>query len=303
MKKLIICIAVVLIASTMAGCSSSHLKANMTAIKNVYTSIKSMSGTAVVREGNSNDTVLFTFVKPNEFLEWYSTKNRVIVYNGSAELIQDNSGKKILNEKPFNPFDYGKILNGGKAYVSGNSVIVENNLGKVWLNEKYLPEKIEWNRGISVKIVKLNINGYGDRKIIEDFMGKSKKEKANRLVSINEAEREVGFELVIPTYTNNCRFVGAIVSNVSSSKVVTLYYGDMSNSNLLTLVEAKNFSVLNEVCGMEKKSETTVNGVKVYVGRALNRWNAYEFSKDGLAIIVYGNLSPQEMLKVVESMI
>ena len=304
MKKLLLLCLVLMFASAITGCSSSHLKANMTQIKQVYGSIKSMSGTAIVREGNANDTVLFTFVKPNKFLEWYSSKNKVIVYNGSFELIQDSSGKKIVKEKPFNPYDYGKILKNGKAYVSGNSVVVENSLGKVWLNEKLLPEKIEWKNGITVRIVKLNINGYGDEKIIEDFMGTNKsKEKPNRLVSIGEAEKLAGFSLVIPAYTDSCRFIGAIVSNSSGVKVVTLYYGEMNTNKLLTIVESPSKKVLYNTSGMKEQGTKEINGVKVSYGIAFGKWLAYAFSVKNVSVIVYGNLTKQEMVKVVGSMV
>ncbi len=301
----LIAILAILAASFTAGCSSSHLKANMTQIREKYDSIKSMSGTAIVKEGNSNDTVLFTFVKPNEFLEWYSSKNKIIVYNGSVELIQDNTGKKIVKEKPFNPYDYGKILNGGKAYVSGNSIIVENSLGKVWLNEKLLPEKIEWKRGVTVEIAKLSINGPKDEQIILDFMGGKKESapKANRMVSIPQAERMAGFNFILPKYTSTCRFIGAIVSNSSGTKVVTLYYGDMNTNRLLTIVESPNEKVLYNVSGMSGQSTIEIGGIKVTSGVALGKWQAYGFRVDNVSVIVYGNLTKQEMLKVLESMI
>jgi len=304
MKKLLLLCLVLMLASTITGCSSSHLKANMTQIRQTYSSIKTMSGTALVKEGNSNDTVLFTFVKPDKFLEWYSSKNKIIVYNGSFELIQDSSGKKIVKEKPFNPYDYGKILQNGKAYVSGNSVVVDNSLGKVWLNEKLLPEKIEWKNGITVRIVKLNVNGYSDEKIIEDFMGSNKsEEKPNRLVSMGEAEKLAGFSLVTPAYTDNCRFIGAIVSNSSGVKVVTLYYGEMNTNKLLTIVESPSENVLYNTSGMKKQGTTEINGVKVDYGVAFGKWLAYAFSVKNVSVIVYGNLTKQEIVKVVSSMV
>ncbi len=311
MKRLLPLVILLFLASMVMGCSSTHIKVNMTQIKEKYSSISSMSGTAIVEKGNSRDTVIFTFVKPDSFLEWYSTKNRIVVYNGSFELIRDSSGTRTIKTKTFNPYDYGKILNNSKAYVQNNSIVVENELGKVWLNRSLLPEKIEWNRGVTVKIVRLNVNGRGDRRIIEDFMGTKKSgngaEKANRLVSLSEAEKEVGFNIITPVYTDGCRFVGAIVSNVSGVKVVTLYYGEAGSKKLLTVVETTDRATLNSVCGMSSNSngssEITVGGVNVKVGKALGKWNAYEFELNGVAAVVYGNLPSQEMVKVVSSMI
>ncbi|RUM34756.1 MAG: hypothetical protein DSY33_01400 [Archaeoglobus sp.] len=304
MKKLLLAVTVIILTSAITGCSNAHLKANMTQIKEKYSSIESMSGTAIVKCRNSNDTIIFTFVKPDKFLEWYSTKNKMIVYNGSVGLIRDSTGTRKLNEKPFNPYDYGRILMNGKAYVSGNSIVVENDLGKVWLNKNLLPEKIEWNRGITVKIIKLSINGKGDEKIIEDFSGTSSREqKPNKLVSMSEAKREVNFSIISPNYTDGCKFVGAIVSNISGVKVVTLYYGEMNSNKLLTIVEAKNISILDSVCGMKKTYETNINGVNVKVGTALGRWRAYKFKVNGVAVVVYGNIPAQETISVVKSMI
>ncbi|GEM_PF-2223920 len=287
------------VAIATSGCSSSHLKANMTQIKEMYNSIHSMSGTAVLKEGNLNDTVIFTFVKPNKILIWYSTKNKMIVYNGSSGLITSGGKVKKFKEKPFNPFDYGEIINNGKAYVSGNNIIVENSLGKVWLNEKLLPVKIEWKKGVFVKIVNISINGLGDEKIISDLMGGKHKEKANRLVSIGEAEKMVNFSLIVPKYTAGCKFIGAIVSK----DIVTLYYGNENSKSLFTVVEAKNISYLENTCGMIVKSKIELNGITVKVGKALGKWDACGFEKDGIGVIVYGNVGSEEIIKIVRSII
>ena len=313
MKRLLPLVILLFLASMVMGCSSTHIKVNMTQIKEKYSSISSMSGTAIVEKGGSKDTVIFTFVKPDSFLEWYSTKNKIIVYNGSFELIRDSSGTRTIKTKTFNPYDYGKILNNSKAYVQNNSIVVENELGKVWLNRNLLPEKIEWYRGVTIKMVRLNVNGRGDERVIEDFMGTKKSgniaEKANRLVSLSEAEKEVKFNIIAPAYTDGCRFVGAIVSNVSGVKVVTLYYGEAGSKKLLTVVETTDRATLDSVCGMSSNSngngssEITVGGVNVKVGKALGKWNAYEFKLNSVAAVVYGNLPSQEMVKVVSSMI
>jgi len=308
MKRLLPLVVLLFLASMVMGCSSTHIKVNMTQIKEKYSSISSMSGTAIVKKGSSKDTVIFTFVKPDSFLEWYSTKNKIIVYNGSFELIRDSSGTRMIKTKIFNPYNYGKILNNSKAYVQNNSIVVENKLGKIWLNRNLLPEKIEWSRGITIKIVKLNINGRGDERVIEDFMGTKKSgnvaEKANKLVSLSEAEKEVNFNLLAPVYTGGCKFVGAIVSNVSGVKVVTLYYGEAESKKLLTVVETTDRATLNSVCGIgNSSSEITVKTINVNVGKVFGKWSAYEFELNNLAVVVYGNLPSQEMVEVVSSMI
>ncbi len=288
----------IVLAVTISGCSTSQLKANMTQIKEVYSSINSMSGTAILKDG-TNDTVMFTFVKPDKLLIWYSTRNEMIVYNGTAGIFVKGGKTEKIKEKPFNPFDYDKIIENGKAYVSGNNIVVENGLGKVWLNEKLLPVKIEWKRGVEVKILKLSINGQGDEKIIEDLMGNKKEEKVRKLVSISEAEKLAKFSLILPEYTANCRFIGAIVSN----GIVTLYYGNENSKELFTIVEAENSSLLNESCGMIVKSIESVNGVNVKVGTALGKWNAYGFRENDVSVIIYGNVGNGEMIKIVESML
>ncbi len=260
--------------------------------KKKYAEMQDMSGEAILSSGGVNTTVYFAFKKPASFV--IASGDFLIASNGSVEWVYYGKNNSYMTRSPEKPvFDYGDILN-GSTRKEGDYYVVSGEKGEVWLDRNFLPVKIK-KGGVVIEFTKLSINtGISDDEFtFAPPKGAEKAETNEKLLSMEEAEKEVNFSILVPSYTSNYTFVGVLVFKFSGNEVVNIYY--KNGNKVLVIAESPAFIPLS-------------GGERIAIGNTSARIAEFEgnvllkLRVNNIDITISGNLSREEIVRIAESL-
>jgi outer membrane lipoprotein-sorting protein len=298
-----------------------------------YDSINDMSCKMVMTmnvQGNF-ETISYDYKykKPNKY--YMESDDSIIVSDGNTMYVYDkkqNTYMKI-DAPPKQKGDYGALIKNmfdlydieyvGDEKVSDRdcyvlklnpknktgSIVVSGGALKMWVDKEYWqPLKIEMNGdGFSSTIeyqnVKYNVGLSDDvfkftppkdAKLIENGIPKE--------MTIEDAQKEVPFKILVPKYTAGYEFKSAIPNEQNGVESVILQYVNTDENDAIVIIESNS-----------KNSNSIPNAEKVKIGNIDGEYaksmggSMLSFKKDGIVVVIIGNLEKEELIKIGESMI
>ena len=315
----------------LVGCTQMSPKEIAKKMEKKYNAIKDMKGTMVItmdiRGKKISETIRFAMKKPNKY--WSDSNTTTIVSNGTVMWIYDKKRNevtmlKLPKTKP--KFDYGKFIesvlksndvkllgsdsvNGRDCYVievipKNKSVLIEKE--KIWIDKKYwCPIKIE-----TITKVGSTTFEYRDLKFntgIPDSLFEFKPPKGAKIVrglttflrsnlTIEEAQKEVNFTILVPRYTAGYEFDGARVMKFGGKEIVILYY--KKDGNVIDVFESKGYNCTP----LPNATVINVNGTKMELKVAFGR-GILKFCKGDIVVTVVAKLPKDELVRVGKSLL
>ncbi|AEA46949.1 LolA family protein [Archaeoglobus veneficus] len=285
----------VILAAIFACCTTTNV---LEEAKKKYNEIQDMSGEAVIKSGDVEKIVYFAFKKPRSFM--LAGKDEVLtVSNGSVEWVYYGKNNSYVIKSPERPpFDYGDILKNGTARKEGEYYIIESDSGSVWLDESFLPVKIE-RSGVVIEFRQLNVNtGINDKDFtfVPPMDAEKKEPRPEKLLSLDEAQKEVNFSIVVPTYTAGHDFIGALVFKFDDSEIVNLYY--RLGTSTLIIVESTSPAVM-PLSGEENVTIGNTTGQIAEFGDS----TMLRFKIEDIEVTISGKLDRSEIMRIASSML
>ncbi len=262
-----------------------------------------------------NLSYVYAFEKPNKFYI-YDTKTGIKeICNGTTEAIYSEKGVRViikfLNSSKIHKEFYTKIIdivkNGKVVYgekLADGYYLEINRSGnnyKLWVNEEFLPVKLEYtihpnSMFVSVNVVEVYRNASINNVDSNQFNIKIPKKNIEYSYvcdNFEQAERYLSFKPVVPSYTDDLKLYGVLVIKNNND---TLFARYVKNPNI-----PKNYLYITEKTGTAQiigSKVANVNGTEVYsIG------NYYSFKKGKVFVSVLSDLSKNEVLKIIKSMI
>ena len=335
MKKIFVLMGLITLTFGIffAGCTE-QMSADQIAKKmeEKYNSITDMSCKMVmttnIQDNSKSIIYAYKYKKPNKV--YMENNDTIMVSDGKTIYVYDkkqNTYMKI-DAPPQQNWDYGALIKNmfdlydikyvGDEKVSNRDCYVleltpKNKTGnmavnmgalKMWVDKEYWqPLKIEMNgKGFSSIIeyqdVRYNI-GIGDdafkfappkdAKLIENNMPKE--------MTIEDAQKEVSFNTLVPKYTAGYEFKSATPNKYGGEESVILQYA--KDENHVIVIMESNSGNNNNMPNAEKVKIGDIEGeyIKSIGGSVLS------FKKDGVVVAIVGNLEKEELIKIAESMI
>ena len=330
MKRLWACLAVLLVATLIAGCAQMSAEDIAKKMEEKYKAIKDMKGemvTTVYVQGKKIVRVTkFAMKKPDKF--WSDSENYTIVSNGTVMWIYDKK-KNIVTEtklpKTNRPkFDYGelikdlmsknnvKLLGSEKVYGRDCYVIEATPKNrtfyvkqKLWIDKEYwYPLKIESDCGlfkttIEYKDMKFNTgipDSFFNFKPPEGVKVVEKKVMLPKKLTMEEAQKRVNFTIITPRYTAGYKFEYAYVFKYDGNEEVILHYS--KDGQKLTVVESRGYHHTY----LPNATKVNINGTTVEISNMFGI-NIARFCKGNISITISAKLPKDELISIVESMI
>jgi outer membrane lipoprotein-sorting protein len=287
-----------------------------------------MIATTNVQGAEVTDEIEISIKKPNKFRSEDKKRGVITVSNGEVTWVYDvkkgEATKATLDGSGDLPdFDYGQIIKEllmdndatllGEEKLSGMSCYVIEVTPKkdtyltgqkIWVDKKYwLPIRIETDFGdfkSSVEYTNVSFNtGISDGefefsppagvKIIEP------ETKLPNQVSVEDAENNVNFTILNPSYTAGYEFSGATVSNFGAESISMIY---TKGGKTITITQATS-QENHPLPDAESVSIGETEGELTYIfGNKLLR-----FSYSEINVMITGTISKEELIKVAESMV
>lgn len=329
MKKVVILVLAVFISGLMLGCTQMSAEEIAKKVEEKYNTIKDMKGTMVIitdfHGKKKVEEIEFAMKKPGKF--WQEGNNYTIVSNGKTMWIYDKSRNEVIKvslpeKRP--KFDYGEIVKDllkrnevkllGSDKVDGRDcyvieVIPKNKTfyveQKLWIDKEYwYPLKIEINYGefnstIEYKDVKFN-TGIPDSffefkppkgaKVVEQSISPPKK------LSMEEAQKQVNFTVIVPKYTAGFKFDYAYVFKFGSREMVSLYY--TKDGRKLVITESKGYPKMP----LTNATVINVNGTKFEIAQVFGK-SILRIRKGDFEVTVSAKLPKDELIKIGESIV
>ncbi len=329
MRKGVVLVLAMLLAGLVLGCTQMSAEEIAKKVEEKYNAIKDMKGTMIIiTDFNGKkkvEVIRFAMKKPDKF--WQEGENYTMVSNGRITWVYDKSHNEVIKvstpkERP--KFDYGELV---KDLLKGNEIKllgVEKVAGrdcyvievtpknktfyteaKLWIDEKYwYPLKIEVNYGefnstIEFKNVQFN-TGIPDSffefkppagaKVIEQ------KITLPRKLTLDEAQRQVNFTIIVPKYTAGYKFNYAYVFKFDGREMVSLYY--LKNDQKMVITESKGYpeeTLLNSTV-------VNVNGTKFEIAHFFGR-NVLMIHKGDFSITISAEMPKNELINVGKSIV
>jgi len=286
MNRLAIALAVLLVCCI--SCCTSDISGEA---KKKYAEIEDMSGEAILSSGGVNITVYFAFKKPASFV--VASGDFLIASNGSAEWVYYGKNNSYITKLPEKPvFDYGDLLD-GSAREEGGYYVVSGEKGEVWLDKNFLPVKIKKGETI-IKFTRLDVNtGISDDEFSFTPPKGAEKAKNENLLSVEEAEKEVNFSILVPSYTSNYTFAGALVFRFGGDEVVNMYY---KNGNKVLVIAESPTSI--PLSGGES---ITIGNTSAQIAE-FGGSTMLKLRVNNIDITISGNLTRDEIVRIAESL-
>jgi len=318
-----------------AGCTEQQMSADEIAKKmeEKYDSINDMSCKMVMTvnvQGNS-ETVSYDYKykKPNKY--YMECDDSIVVSDGKTMYVYDKKQNTYIemDAPPQQKGDYGTLIKNmfdlydieyvGDEKVSGmdcyvlkltpknktGSMVVNAGTLKMWVDKEYWqPLKIEmkgdgFSSTIEYQNVKYNTGLSDDvfkftppkgAKLIENGMPKE--------TTIEDAQKEISFKILSPKYTAGYEFKSAMPNKEDEVESVILNYVNTDKNDAIIIIESNS-----------KNSNSIPNAEKVKIGNIEGEYaksmggSMLSFKKDGIVVVIIGNLEKEELIKIAESMI
>jgi len=329
MKKIGI-ITCILLATLLLGCTGMSAEEIAKKMQEKYESIKDMKGTiTVTTEFNGEkqtQTICFVMKMPDKHRS--EDENTIVVSNGKTMWIYDKKKNEVIKmelpkvERP--EFDYGELV---KAMLEENDVkligtekvsdrdcyvieVIPKNetyytKQKLWIDKEFwYPLKIEiisekFRSTIEYQNVEFN-TGVSDSefeftppegaKIVDN------KFEIPRVLGLEEAQKQVNFTIVTPTYTAGYEFNHAMVFKFGERETVSLQYSK----------DGKIMRIRETIAGeKEQLPNSTAVKIKDVEGEFTEMFGIrlLRFNLDEIEIVISGKLDKEELIKIAESMI
>lgn len=327
-KKLLIVIMSLLIVGCLEQISAEEIVMH---VQENYETMQDFKGTMIIttnfQGAEEINEIEFLIKKPNKHKSMDKKRSEVRIFNGNIMWVLDankSEAKKLsmghLKEAP--QFDYGQIfteiLKGNEIKLSGHEKIYdedcyvlevlpenETNFVKysIWVEkERMFPIKIEADFGdFKSKIEYKNIDfnsGVKDNEFefyppqgikIEEY----KMELPNQK-SIEDAQKEISFKILQPSYTAGYEFAGASVHRVRGVESISIIY--KKGQEMLTITQTKSQE-------KQKLSNVEIVSVGENEGEIADLFGnmLLRFGHGETEIVIVAPLSREEVIKVAES--
>jgi outer membrane lipoprotein-sorting protein len=307
-----------------------------------YNSIEDMSGKMVMTidvQGKSETMYYnYKYKKPNKYV--YENDEILMISDGKTMYVYNKKQNQYTKTDVFPQDDvdyYGSVIKTkivkdmlniydiellGSEKVSDKDCYIlkltsKNKTGvaapknmKIWVDKEYWqPLKIEMSEDefkivVEYRDVKFNTGISDDEfKFTPPKDAKSLKDTATieeykmpKEMTIEEAQKEIEFKILVPKYTAGYGFKSAIVNNQTTDKIVILQY--LKDSKPLMIVELKKENK-TEIPNAEKVKIAGIEGE--YIESIGSKMLA--FNKDGIRVMIMGQIDKDELIKIAESMI
>ncbi len=261
-----------------------------------------------------NLSYVYAFEKPNKFYI-YNTKTGIKeVCNGTTEVVYSEKSVRVikfLNSSKIHKEFYMKIIdlvkNGkvvyGEKLADGYYLEINRsgNTYKLWISKEYLPVKLEYTIHPNTMFGPINVvevyrnasTNNVDSNLFNIKIPKRNIEYTYVCDNFEQAEKYLSFKPVVPSYTDDLKLYGVLVIKNNND---TLFARYVENPNV-----PKNYLYITEKTGTAQiigSKVANVNGTEVYsIG------NYYSFKKGKVFVNILSDLSKNEILKIIKSMI
>ena len=324
MKRLLIALLVV---SILAGCVQMSAEEIAKKMQEKEEKIQDLRAEVyVVSEGPMGKMEMnYTYIFKKPYKLYMEDENSIAVSNGSVMWSYDKKNNKVVvfemnmtEESTPLKFDYTTLIKEmleyydvellGEEKVSGRDCFVLNlkpkndreNATKMWVDKEFwFPIRVETSfGGIKMYIEYRNLSfntGVDDSFFefkppegaeVEKFDFKLPK----TYESVEEAQKEASFKILVPSYTAGYELKSVSVTNESAF----LTYSD--GEKALTIFESTEKSEVPK-----DFEEVEINGEKAYYGEIFGASVLY-IEKNGVQVSISGELPKEELMKIAESL-
>ncbi|ABR55720.1 conserved hypothetical protein [Methanococcus aeolicus Nankai-3] len=256
-----------------------------------------------------------SFIENDEFLMasdgktfYMYDKNKNEYMTMDAPKQQNNNYGEMIKSilEMYNPEYVGeeKISNGDcyilKLTTKNKTGTIASSTGnmKIWVDKEYWqPIKIEFNGG-TIEYQNVKYNTGLDDSIFTITPPKGAKLMNNNIpkkMTIEEAQKQVSFTILIPKYTGDYEFNNAMVAGNGNNQIISITYTKGINGFVIMEDNSKPIDLPNS-------EKVMIGDIEAQYIKNMGA-NMLTFNKDGVNIVISGTLDKEELIKIAKSMI
>ncbi len=329
MRRLMLCLVLLALGIFLMGCAQMSAEEIVKKVEEKYDAIRDMKGIVVITtnfQGKKKvEVTKFAMKKPDKY--WSDSENYTMVSNGTVMWFYDKNRNEVIKinlpkEKP--KFDYGELIKDlmkntnikllGSEKISGRDcyvvkVIPKNKTfyveQKLWIDKEYwYPLRIEINYGefnstIEYKDVKFNTgipDSFFEFKLPKGAKVVEQEIAPPKMLTLEEAQKQVNFTIIVPKYTAGFKFDYAYVFKFGSKEMISLYYA--KDDQRLVITESKGYLKMP----LPNATKIDINGTTFEVAQVFGK-NILRIRKGNFEVSISAKLPKEELIKIGKSIV